>query len=95
MQAPLPKPGGARQKQVDNINLNPGGTSPTYALQRLKRDQPELAEKVIAGELTAHQAAIQAGFRTRMISVPVDVERAVAVIGRRPGCHAPRLPRMN
>ncbi len=61
-------------KQVDNINLkaSKGGTSPTYALRRLKRDHPLLAEKVITGELTANEAAIKAGFRVKHISVPVD-----------------------
>lgn len=35
----------------------------TYTLRRLKRDNPELAEKVIKGEMTAHAAAIAAGIR--------------------------------
>jgi hypothetical protein len=30
----------------------------TYALRRLKRDHPELAEKVVSGKLSAHAAAI-------------------------------------
>jgi hypothetical protein len=32
------------------------------SLKRLKRDCPELPEKVIAGELSAHNAATEAGF---------------------------------
>jgi len=35
----------------------------TYILKRLKRDRLDLAEKVIAGELSANAAAIEAGFR--------------------------------
>jgi hypothetical protein len=36
-----------------------------YDLARLKRDRPDLAEKVIAGELSANAAAIEAGFRKK------------------------------
>jgi hypothetical protein len=30
------------------------GTSPTYTLKRLKRDRPDLADKVVRGELSAN-----------------------------------------
>lgn len=43
-----------------------------YALSRLRRDRPELAELVIAGEMTANQAAIQAGFRRKKVSIYAD-----------------------
>jgi hypothetical protein len=36
-----------------------GGNSPDYALKRLKRDNPELAAKVVAGEVSAHKAAVR------------------------------------
>ena len=58
---PLPNHGGAR-KQVDNINLNQGGTSIEYISRRLARDQPELLEAVERGELSPRQAGIKAGF---------------------------------
>ena len=35
----------------------------TYALKRLKRDRTDLFDKVIAGELSANAAAIEAGFQ--------------------------------
>jgi hypothetical protein len=44
---------------------NASSNDATYALRRLKRDHPELAEKVVAGKLSAHAAAIEAGFRRR------------------------------
>ncbi len=44
-----------------------GGNNPTYALKRLKRDRPDLADKVIAGELSANAAAIKAGFRKKQV----------------------------
>jgi len=51
-----------RGHSSDNVTPN-RGNNPTYALKRLKRDRPDLAAKVIAGELSANAAAIQAGFR--------------------------------
>lgn len=50
----------------------------TYILARLRRDEPEMAERVMAGEISANAAAIQAGFRKRYIRVPVgDASAAV------------------
>jgi hypothetical protein len=40
-----------------------------------------LHEQVIAGRLSAHAAAIEAGFRKRMVQIPVgDAEAAVRTI---------------
>jgi hypothetical protein len=58
------------------------GTSATHTLRRLKRDAPELAAKVVAGKLTANAAAIEAGFRLRTISVPLDPVRAAVALKR-------------
>jgi hypothetical protein len=65
--------------KVDNINHakdenernRSSGTSKSYTLQRLERDAPELYEKVVADEMSANAAAIEAGFRTKTVSVPV------------------------
>ena len=66
----LSPPGGDRRSpevQVNNVNLKTmGGNNPTYALKRLKRDRPDLADKVVRGELSAHAAALQAGFRKKL-----------------------------
>lgn len=70
---PLKPNGGDRKSadyQGDNITLN-RGTNPTYALKRLKRDRPDLFARVVAGDLSPHAAAVEAGFRRRMFS-PVD-----------------------
>lgn len=57
----------------DNVTSTPDrGNSETYTLARLKRDNPDLAARVVNGELSAHKAAIQAGFRRPMIQVPAD-----------------------
>jgi hypothetical protein len=39
------------------------GTSKSYTVSRLKRDRPDLFERVVAGELSANRAAIEAGYR--------------------------------
>jgi hypothetical protein len=56
------------------------GTSKAYLTRRLKRDHPELAAKVEAGELTAHAAAIQAGIKVPVIQIPKDPERAAGAL---------------
>lgn len=55
----------ARTDQGDNITLKERGTSRDYIIARLERDRPDLAEKVIAGEMSARAAAIEAGFQKR------------------------------
>jgi hypothetical protein len=49
----------------DNIRKSSGGTDTSYTLRRLARDNPELLDKIEAGELSVNQAAIQAGIRKR------------------------------
>jgi UDP-N-acetylmuramoylalanine-D-glutamate ligase len=67
------KPGGGKNQHtkqnslVDNINeaTRPTGTSRDAAIRRLRKDRPDLLEKVIAGQLSAHAAACEAGFRKK------------------------------
>jgi uncharacterized protein (UPF0128 family) len=40
-----------------------------YIIARLKRDNPEMAQKVLSGELSAHQASIKAGIRKEYIQM--------------------------
>ncbi len=76
------KPGPGRgNKTGDNITrFSDRGTSESYTIRRLKRDRPELAEKVISGEISANAAAIQAGFRKKTLTVPADVRAAARVL---------------
>lgn len=79
--ARLPDHGGDRKSaefQANNVSLKTDcGNSETYTVRRLRRDRPDLADRVERGELSAHQAAISAGFRRRTMSIPVDdAERA-------------------
>lgn len=64
--------------QTDNA---PTGTSTQSALRRLRKDRPDLHEQVINNKLTAHAAMIQAGFRKKTVTVPVDnVDKCVEYI---------------
>jgi len=61
-----------RSTRGDVITSSPRGTDPDYAIARLKRDKPELAQRVIDGELSAHAAAILAGIKRRRAQILVD-----------------------
>src|SRR5215813_1718257 len=52
------------------------GTSKSYIISRLKRQAPRLFERVVAGELSARAAAIEAGF----IKVPTPFEQIQTLI---------------
>ena len=60
-----------------------GGNSRTYKIQKLKRDAPEYAEKVIRGELSANRAMVEAGLELEKITIPVDVNAFCNVIKRK------------
>lgn len=68
------------------------GASVDYLAGRLKRDNPELAADVIAGRLSAHAAAVQAGIRKPTWTAPADPERLAQAIERRfPGWRLVRV----
>lgn len=50
----------------------PVGNSSANALRRLRKERPDLHERVLANELTPHGAMIEAGFRQRSITIAVD-----------------------
>lgn len=56
------------------------GRGEAYTLARLKRDRPDLAGQVVAGTLTAHAAALAAGFRHPRVSIRTDNPEAAARI---------------
>jgi len=66
---------------IDIINISsgiPDGTSRAQALRKLRSDAPELHRQVIAGDLSPHAAMVEAGFRRKTVSIPVDDVRAIA-----------------
>lgn len=48
---------------AENGLVRPAGTSADAALRRLRKDRPDLHARVLDGELSAHAAMIEAGFR--------------------------------
>ena len=48
-----------------NVIRSEQGNTSTYAMRRLAKDRPDLHAQCLAGDLTAHAAMVQAGFRTR------------------------------
>jgi hypothetical protein len=74
---------GRGKKAIRDTNSFSGKSSETraYSLARLKRDHPELADKVINGEMSAYAAAVEAGYRHRLIRIDqIDPEHAAVMI---------------
>ena len=59
------KAGPGRGNKGPNVTRFQRGNSRAYTLARLTRDHPDLAIRVHAGELSAHAAAIAAGWRRK------------------------------
>ncbi len=59
-----------RKSSPKERNSKPG------TLRRLARSRPDLLARVESGELSAHAAAVQAGIRKPMRSIPVDTPEA-------------------
>lgn len=78
---------------VSNICPTPpasreGGNGVAYTLQRIGKEAPAVYERVIAGELSAHQAALQLGIRKRVVSVRMDdAASACATIAKHMDLH--------
>lgn len=61
---------GNTKLERESANSKPG------TLRRLSRSRPDLLARVESGELSAHAAAVQAGIRKPMRSIPVDTPEA-------------------
>lgn len=88
--APMGNRNAAKDKTtVDNIHvcldqpLRPTGTSESAALRRLRKDRPDLHAQVLDNELSAHAAAVQAGFRPKTFTVRADDPEKIAATLRR------------
>lgn len=74
---------GPQQTTGNNVpELRPEGNSAAKALRRLRKDRPDLHARVLSGELSPHAAAVEAGFRRRTITVPLEPEAAAAALRR-------------
>lgn len=82
----LQQPVGANQHTagLDNIQAHaPTGTSESAALRRLRKDRPDLHAQVLNHELSAHAAAVQAGFRPKTFTLRADNPEKIAATLRR------------
>jgi predicted RNA-binding Zn-ribbon protein involved in translation (DUF1610 family) len=62
--APVGKP----SHNNDNVSIKPRhGNSLAYTLDRLERQRPDLFARVVAKQLSANAAAIEAGFRKKPV----------------------------
>jgi hypothetical protein len=71
--------GGDRRSESfksDNVTLestaNERGNERSYALRKLSKSRPDLHAQVIAGDLSPHAAMVEAGFRKKTVTIPVE-----------------------
>ena len=75
----LQRPAHRPLESVDNVHASrPAGNASSAALRRLRKDRPDLHAQVIAGEVSANWAMVEARFRPKTISVAVTRPDAVA-----------------
>jgi hypothetical protein len=67
--------------KYDNVKLDtPDGNNKAYGLSKLKKDRPDLFEKVTDKEMSVHAAMVKAGFRKRKIQVEATPEKIARAI---------------
>lgn len=75
-----------RPKTVSNVNsyplARPVGNTAQQALRQLRTHRPDLLERVVTGDLSPHAAAVEAGFRRKVVQIDVDPERAAVQLAR-------------
>jgi hypothetical protein len=79
----LQNPVGHPEKDSIRTVSKTGGTTKDQALRKLRKDAPELHAEVLAGNLTAHAAMVQAGYRPKTFTVRADSPESVAATLRR------------
>lgn len=79
LQRPAHRPSEA-QITLDNIQGYPSGTSQARALRKLRTDAPQLHQEVLQGHLSAHAAMVQAGYRKRTITIPLEPQGAARTL---------------
>lgn len=81
-------------KSLESNDLSPTPQENTTpgTLRRLRKDAPDLHQRVLGGELSPNAAAIEAGFRPRRVSVRTDdVGSAARTLARAFGDSLPDL----
>ena len=84
-QATRGETGRPKKETVYNIHDKdrPAGTSASAALRRLRSHAPDLHTEVLAGNLSPHAACIQAGFRKKTATIPLEPQSAARALIRR------------
>ena len=67
---------------IDRKRTSPDGNSAQQACLRLSRQAPEIHARVLSGEISPHAGMIQAGFRRKTITIPLDPQDAARCICR-------------
>lgn len=68
---------------ISNDRESPEGNASQTAIRRLRKDRPDLHAEVIAGRKSPHGAMVEAGFRPKTVTVPLDPVRAAQTLRRR------------
>lgn len=79
---------GRQGERTDLLDISkevkaPTGTTKEAALRRLRKDRPELHADVLAGNLSAHAAMVQAGYRSPTFTVRADSAESMAATLRK------------
>ena len=94
---PLPKHGApignklASKNEGDNVTSvskpdkpkSLRGNSEAYTLKRLSRDRPDILARIEAGEISANQGAIEAGFRDKPVVLSKYLDKAIEQLENR------------
>jgi len=81
---PLPKHGeiGNARSRVDIIKSTQGGTSSSYLARRIKRDHPEIFDKLETYK-SIRAAALEVGIVKETMTVPRDIDALVMTLRRK------------
>lgn len=75
---------GERTDLVSNVHKvdRPAGNASAAALRKLRKHRPDLHALVLAGKLSPHAAMVQAGFRVKTATIPIDSDKTVDMLAR-------------
>jgi hypothetical protein len=80
-QRPRGRPG-TNGNIVTILEGRPEGNTRQKALRRLRKDRPDLHDRVLAGELSPNAAMREAGFRRRVLSMPLEPQALAKTLRR-------------
>ena len=88
----IPNPngiGGKSHKTIDDVSIvnnnnidRPVGNTRQAGLRRLAKDRPDLHTRILSHQISVNAAMVEAGFRPKTLTIPIDPKRAAQVIKR-------------